>query len=168
MIITHRRLPWAILAVSAIAFEATALYFQHGLMLDPCELCIYQRVAMLGIFISAMIGMSAPRFLFARLLGYIGWGIAASWCLYLALKLSGIQLGFINPVSSCKISANFPPWLKLDEWLPMVFKPTGFCGDIQWQFFGMSIPQWLAIVMALQLLVLIIVIVIEVRSVQNK
>ncbi len=167
MTFTHRPLPWALLALSALALEAGALYFQYALLLDPCVLCIYQRTAVLGIFIAAVIGMSAPHFSPARWIGYIGWGAGAGWCLYLSLKLSGIQLGFINPMLSCDVNAKFPAWLKLDQWLPSVFQPKGFCGDIQWQFVGMSIPQWLAVFMAAQLLVLLIVIVVEIRSLRK-
>ncbi|PVV22694.1 MAG: disulfide bond formation protein B, partial [gamma proteobacterium symbiont of Ctena orbiculata] len=84
------RLPWLLLAISALLLEAAALYFQYGLELDPCVLCIYQRAAVMGIFISALIGMSAPRSIVARMIGYAGWGLAAGWCLYLALELSGM------------------------------------------------------------------------------
>jgi disulfide bond formation protein DsbB len=118
----------------------------------------------MGIFISALIGLSARRFTLIRWLGYVGWGAAAGWCLYLALKLSGIQLGFITPSLSCDVNAKFPTWLKLDQWLPALFQPTGFCGDIQWQFLGFSMPQWIAVIMVLQLLVLVLVLFVELRA----
>ncbi|MBV2095670.1 MAG: disulfide bond formation protein B, partial [Candidatus Thiodiazotropha sp. (ex Codakia orbicularis)] len=57
MVFTQRRLPWLLLASSALILEGAALYFQYGLELDPCVLCIYQRAAVLGIFLSALIGM---------------------------------------------------------------------------------------------------------------
>ncbi|MES9971273.1 MAG: disulfide bond formation protein DsbB [Candidatus Thiodiazotropha sp.] len=157
------RLPWLLLAISALLLEAAALYFQYGLELDPCVLCIYQRAAVMGIFLSALIGMSAPRSIVARTIGYVGWGLAAGWCLYLALELSGMQLGIVQPSLSCDVNAKFPAWLKLDQWLPMVFQPTGFCGDIQWQFLGMSMPLWMVVIMALYLIVLGVVVYIELR-----
>ena len=91
MIFTQRRLPWLLLALSALVLEATALYFQYGLELDPCVLCIYQRTAVMGIFFSALIGMSAPQTVVARSIGYAGWALAAGWCLYLALELYGMR-----------------------------------------------------------------------------
>ncbi|MEW7988856.1 MAG: disulfide bond formation protein DsbB [gamma proteobacterium symbiont of Ctena orbiculata] len=163
MVFTQRRLPWLLLASSALILEGAALYFQYGLELDPCVLCIYQRAAVLGIFLSALIGMSAPRSLVARSIGYAGWALAAGWCLYLALELSGMQLGMVQPSLSCDVNAKFPAWLKLDHWLPAVFQPTGFCGDIQWQFLGLSMPLWLALIMLLQLIVLGVVLSIELR-----
>ncbi len=164
MPITHQRAPWLLLAIVALALEAAALYFQYGMELDPCVLCVYQRAAVLGLLLSALIGLSAPRQLVARTLGYLGWAASATWCLYLALKLSGIQLGFIAPSMSCDVNAKFPVWLKLDRWLPSLFQPTGFCGDIQWQFLGLSMPQWMAIVMSALLLAWIAALVSEVRA----
>jgi disulfide bond formation protein DsbB len=164
MIITQHRLPWFLLFMSALALESAALFFQYGLDLDPCVLCIYQRVAVVGILLFALLGMSLPRSAPARWIGYIGWGAAAGWCLYLALKLSGMQLGFIAPSLSCDVNANFPSWLKLDQWLPALFQPSGFCGDIQWQFLGLSMPQWLVAIMVLQLIALIAALAIEVRA----
>ena len=75
-----------------------------------------------------------------------------------------MQLGMLQPSLSCDVNAKFPAWLKLDQWLPMVFQPTGFCGDIQWQFLGLSMPIWMAIIMLLQLIVLGVVLSIELRT----
>ncbi|MES9992813.1 MAG: disulfide bond formation protein DsbB [Candidatus Thiodiazotropha sp.] len=162
MIFTQRRIPWFLLALSALILEGAALYFQYGLKLDPCVLCIYQRVAVFGIFFSALIGMSAPHSGAARSIGYAGWALAAGWCLYLALELYGMQLGIIQSFS-CDVNAKFPAWLKLDQWLPTLFQPTGFCGEIQWVFLGMSMPLWMIIIMVLQLIVLGVVLYFELR-----
>jgi len=164
MTIAHRPLPWFLLALSALGLESAALYFQHGLELDPCVLCIYQRTAVLGILLSALIAMSAPRLFLTRWIGLAGWGAATTWCLYLALKLSGIQFGFIQPSLSCDVNAKFPAWLKLDQWFPAMFQPTGFCGDIQWQFLGLSMPQWMVIIMSFYLVTFAGVLFIEIRG----
>lgn len=168
MPVTHRSLPWLLLALSALALEGAALYFQYGLELDPCVLCVYQRAAVMGILLSALIGLLAPRLPLARMTAYLGWGTASLWCLYLALKLSGMQLGFIAPSLSCDVNARFPGWLKLDQWLPAVFQPSGFCGEIQWQFLGLSMPQWMIVIMALQLVALGWALSIELRGLRRR
>ena len=48
-------LPWRLLGLSALGLLATALYFQHVLDLQPCIKCIYQRTAVVGILISALL-----------------------------------------------------------------------------------------------------------------
>jgi protein dithiol:quinone oxidoreductase len=45
-----------------------------------------------------------------------------------------------------------------------VFQPTGFCGDIQWQFLGLSMPQWMIIIMSLMLIALLTALYLEIRS----
>ena len=164
MSITQSRLPWFLLALTAIALESAALYFQYGLGLDPCVLCVYQRAAVFGIFLSAMIGMTVPRAAVARWIGFLGWAVSAGWCLYLALKLSGMQLGFIPPSLSCDVNAKFPDWLKLDQWMPTMFQPSGFCGDIQWQFLGLSMPQWMIVIMLMYLVAWGVAVYFEVRG----
>lgn len=164
MTINHRPATWLILAAGAFGLEAAALYFQYGMALDPCVLCVYQRAAVLGILASMLIGASAPRYLPVRLIGYTGWGAATLWGLYLSLKQSGLQLGFIPPSLSCDVNAKFPAWLKLDQWFPAVFQPTGYCEEIQWQFIGLSMPQWVVIVMGLYLVILLVMLVMETKT----
>jgi protein dithiol:quinone oxidoreductase len=164
MPLAHYRLTWLGLALAALALELTALFFQYILNLDPCELCIYQRAMVLGLLLAALITMSAPRIAVIRWIGYLGVGAAAGGCLMLALELSGIQTGLIEPSLSCDVNAHFPSWLKLDQWVPAVFQPTGFCGDVQWSFISLSIPQWSAIAMVLFLLALLVLILGDLRA----
>ena len=42
-----QRSGWLLLLISALALEGTALYFQYGMDLQPCIMCIYERVALL-------------------------------------------------------------------------------------------------------------------------
>ena len=43
-----KRSAWIFLTFSAFALESTALYFQYGMGLQPCVLCVYERLAMVG------------------------------------------------------------------------------------------------------------------------
>jgi disulfide bond formation protein DsbB len=38
--------------------------------------------------------------------------------------------------------------MPLHEWCPGFFGAPGMCGDIDWQFAGLSMPQWLRIIFA--------------------
>ena len=50
-----KRSAWIFLAFSTFALESTALYFQYGMGLQPCVLCVYERLAMVGLFIAGFI-----------------------------------------------------------------------------------------------------------------
>jgi disulfide bond formation protein DsbB len=164
----HRTSTWLSLAVTTLILELAALYFQHGLSLEPCVLCIYQRVAVLTLFFAFLLGAIAPHRWAPRLLGYLIWIAGGLWGLYLALKQSGLQLGIIPPSMSCDVNAKFPDWLKLDEWLPAFFQPSGFCDEIQWEFLGLTMPQWMIIVMSGYLLILILFVTLDVRAIISR
>lgn len=52
---------WLLMALTAFLLELTALYFQHIMLLQPCVMCIYERVALFGILGASLLGAIAPR-----------------------------------------------------------------------------------------------------------
>ena len=144
---TDRR-AWGLLFVSALSLEMGALYFQHITDLRPCIMCIYQRTALFGVMFAAMPAMLFNNFI-TRLIGYVGWGISAIWGLLIAIEHVDIQTA-VNPFfATCEFVPNFPSWAPLHEWLPTIFGATGDCGDINWSFMDMSMPQWMIVVFAI-------------------
>lgn len=154
--LSRHRPAWILLAFTALCLELSALFFQYQLNLAPCVLCVYERTAVMGIMVAGIIGALAPELMFLRLLAMIIWGSSAAWGLQLALEHTGIQLS-PSPLNTCDFAANYPDWAKLDEWLPWLFQPTGFCEDIQWQFMGFTMPQTMIGIYILYLLALLIV-----------
>jgi len=144
---------WLAILVSAIGLEAAALYFQYVMKLDPCVLCVYERLAVAGVALSGLLGLMAPSRRSFRIAACLLLGVSVTWGLSLAMKHTGIQLGASD--LSCEFFANFPAWFKLDEWLPALFNPTGYCSDILWQFLGLTMPQWMLVVYAGYLLLLL-------------
>jgi len=155
--ISRNRGAWILLAVTALVLELTALFFQYGLLLEPCVLCIYERTAVIGIFLAGIVGSIAPGLALMRWLGLLLWAASAGWGLQLAMKHTGIQL-YPSPENTCDYMANFPTWLQLDVWFPAIFEPTGFCDEIQWQFFGYTMPQTMMAIYVVYLIALLAVI----------
>jgi disulfide bond formation protein DsbB len=123
-----------------------ALYAQYVLLLDPCPLCVLQRVAVIGIGI---------MFLIAALHNPPGWGKRIYAALLAVIAAAGagvagwhVRLQNLPPdeVPSCGpglnyMLENFP----LGDALRMVFKGSGECADVVWQFLGLSMPAWVFI-----------------------
>lgn len=117
-----------------------ALYFQHVLMLQPCPLCVLQRVAIIGVGLFAAIGLMVgrPR---ARLLAcaasllcaLTGAGIAGWHSWILAYPPESLSCG--RPFQW--FHEDFP----LAVWLPKLFAGQGDCLAIDWTFFGLAIPH---------------------------
>jgi disulfide bond formation protein DsbB len=150
--------PWILLAFSALAFELIALYFQYGMGLEPCIMCIYQRVAILGIMLAGFIGGMAPNVTIVRLVAYAGWAVSAIWGLLLAIEHVSIQTQ-TDPFAfaTCQSVPNFPSWLQLHQWFPGIFEARGDCGSIDWQFLGLSMPQWMIVMFGLYTVALAVV-----------
>ena len=125
-----------------------ALYAQHVLLLDPCPLCVFQRVAVIGL---------GGIFLLAALHNPTGWGrrvytvFVAIFALF-GMGVAGwhVRLQNLPPdeVPSCGpgldyMLENFP----LGDALSMVFKGSGECADVVWSFLGLSMPSWVFISM---------------------
>ncbi|CDF99017.1 disulfide bond formation protein DsbB [Avibacterium paragallinarum] len=157
---------WLLLLVSTLALESTALYFQHGMGLAPCVMCIYERVALVGLSFSALLGLLYPRALLLRLLALLG-GLGSSVKgLLLAIKHVDYQL-YPAPWNQCSYIAEFPQTLPLDRWVPAVFNPTGSCSEITWSFLGFSMAQWIVVIFAFYTLLLLVLLISQFKRVKQ-
>ena len=144
----QQRWPWLFVALISTVLLGYALYTQHGpQQLWPCVQCIYQRTAMVGVALFCWLGFFSARFnRFMRWTSLIGWLGASIAGVYSAYYHSWIQSA-INPLfAPCQPHPNFPSWAPLHVWLPQVFDAGGLCGDIDWQWAGLSMPQWLFVI----------------------
>ncbi|MCG3742163.1 disulfide bond formation protein DsbB [Vibrio cincinnatiensis] len=157
---SHRRLSWAILFLFVLFFELSALYFQHVMLLAPCVMCIYERIAMLGIGIGALIGFIKPKHPIFRWLGLLIWGGSAYQGLVLSMQHVDYQLN-PSPFNTCDLFVTFPSWAPLNQWAPWMFEAYGDCSDISWQLFTLSMPQWLIIIFAGNLVALAAILVVQ-------
>lgn len=140
--------PWFLLLLIIMGCEFCALYFQYVMKLAPCVMCIYERVAMLGLFVSVLIASFMPQNELFRWLGLIGWGLSSGWGLKLAVEHVSYQFqdlyGFLG--TTCDIFVSFPSWVPLNKWAPWIFEANGNCSKIVWNFLDLSMPQWLVII----------------------
>ncbi len=137
---------WLILGISALGLELCALIFQYIMGLAPCIMCVYQRAAIASIFLAGLVGFIGCKFIVARIIALSLWGIGSIWGLLIAIEHVEIQSNSGSLFFSCEFVPNFPSWAPLHQWIPFIFEATGDCGDINWQFFGFSMPQWMIVV----------------------
>lgn len=132
--------------VIVVGLMAYALYEQYGAGLDPCPLCIFQRLAMvvLGvIFLLALLHSPVSRAargygILGGLVALIGAGISA-WHLHLQ-HLPPAQVPSCGPGLSYIFNVfSFPQAIK------MVFSGSGECATVNWTFLGLSMPGWVLI-----------------------
>ncbi|TGZ34162.1 Disulfide bond formation protein B [Photobacterium damselae subsp. damselae] len=145
------RKAWLTLLFCIIFFEGCALFFEHVMGLAPCVMCIYERVAMMGIVVAALIGLIAPQYPYFRWLGLAGWAYSAFRGFELAQEHVGYQFN-PSPFATCDLFVKFPDWAPLNHWAPWMFEAYGDCSKVVWSFLGQSMPQWLVIIFAVNLL----------------
>jgi protein dithiol:quinone oxidoreductase len=130
-----------VLVVAVVVLSmAGALYFQYVLQLEPCPLCVLQRVAIITTALFAGVGLLAS--------GALGQFISSAMASVFALIGAGIA-GWHSWI------VRFPPesmtcgrpfqWFHeefpLGTWLPKLFAGQGDCLKIEWSLFGLSIPD---------------------------
>lgn len=155
--ITRQRSAWLLLGLSAVFLEVCALLFQHVLGLRPCLMCIYERLAVIGLFGSALIALIDPAKSLWRWGGLILWGLS----IYRGLQLSLRHVDYLlhpSPFNSCAFFPDFPAWLPLDIWFPWWFKPLAECSERQWNLWGWELPQWLVLIFSVYLIVWIVIV----------
>lgn len=132
-----------------VALIATALIMQHVLGLEPCPLCIFQRVfviALGGVMLVATLhdpGLVGRRIygVIIVVLGALGLVVAGRhvWL----QNLPADQVPECGPGLEYMLEA-FP----LTEALSLVFRGSGECAEVQWVFLGLTIPGWTLVVFA--------------------
>ena len=154
-----KRAAWLALAGTALFLEGSALYFQYGLHLNPCVMCIYIRMAVLGVIAAGLLGAIAPSRPLMQWLGTGAWGVAAAEGLSLSRELIAIQTADPNSFTAvCSFMPKFPTWLPLHEWFPTFFMPTGSCTDEVWSWLGLSMAQWMQYIFIAYLAAVVIVV----------
>ncbi len=141
---SHSRASWLLLFLSSTLLEAAALFFQYGMDLAPCVMCIYIRVAVLGLMFAGLIGLISPQRLLVRLLAGALWAASSIWGLLKAAELVDIQTN-PSPFATCAFLPDFPKSLPLHEWIPSVFMPTGMCTDTPWELMGITMASWMLV-----------------------
>jgi disulfide bond formation protein DsbB len=125
---------------------AYALYAQFHLGLDPCPLCIFQRIgiAALGV-VFVVAALHDPR----------GWGtrvyatlIAIAALVTVAVAARQLYLQHLPPgaVPSCGAPLSMMlKFMPLTAVIRKVLTGSGECGIVNWTFLGLAMPAWVLI-----------------------
>ncbi len=146
-----------LVAFVAFALLAVAFYMEYQMALEPCPLCMLQRIVFLCVGLvslaSALTGSQAARRFFSWVvvvLSLIGAALAIRH-LYLQ-QLPEDQLPACLPGLSYMFDVF--PW---QEIMQAMIMGTGECGDVVWTFLSISIPGWTLVAFAGMALINIII-----------
>jgi protein dithiol:quinone oxidoreductase len=138
------RAQFAFGALACFALLAYALYVQFQLFIDPCPLCVLQRVAFIALGIVFAIGaLHGPTSARGRRI----YGVLASIPAMVGVGIAGwhvwLQMQPPQAMASCGMG-----WEGMVQTLPLhqavmrAFTGTGDCAEVDWVFLGLSMPTW--------------------------
>ncbi len=129
--------------IACAGMIAYALYAEHVLMLIPCPLCVFQRIAVIGL---------ALVFLLAAAHHPSGWGRRVYAGLVLLVAGAGIGVAgrhvWLQNLPPDKVPSCGPGFdyiidsFPLADALKLIFSGSGECASIDWLFLGLSMPAW--------------------------
>jgi disulfide bond formation protein DsbB len=137
------RIPYLSGAVICAALLGYGLYLQHVDGLDPCPLCVFQRVAFIALGVVFLLGaLHGPGktgamvyAAFGALFAATGAGIAARhvWL----QNLPADQVPACGPGLSYMLEQ-----YAVMRMLEKVLSGSGECAEAGWKFLGLTIPGW--------------------------
>lgn len=128
---------------ACVALIGFAIFSQFAWGLEPCPLCIFQRIAFAALgLVFLLAGLHAPRGAAAR----AAYGILGLLAAVVGMAIAGRHVWIqFNPP---EIPGCGPPLSFLRETMSTgnvirrVLTGNGDCGTVDWTFLGLSMPAW--------------------------
>lgn len=123
-----------------------ALYAQYGLGLEPCPLCIFQRI---GVILMGVTFLAAALH-HARGRGRYVYGALLALFALLTVAIAARQL-YIQSLPPGTLPSCGAPLEMMLRFMPVtevvrrVLSGSGECGDVNWTFLGLAMPAWVLI-----------------------
>ena len=137
------RIWFAFVALACAGMVSYALYVQHFDFLDPCPLCVIQRVVYMWIGAVALLAAIHNP-------GGIGrwvYGVLLSLGGVVGIAVAGRHIWLQNlpadQVPDCGMGLNYMlETMPFSQVLNEVFYGSGECAEVYWRFLGLSMPTW--------------------------
>ena len=144
-------LHWGYLAgfFTCVGLMAAAYYFEYVLYLDPCPLCMAQRLGTVLIGVGFLLAFFSRHHDWPLLLSLLFTLAAALFSVWVADHQIWMQGLPAEEVPACGPSMDYLiETLPLTELLSVMLNGDGNCAEIVWSLWGMSMPQWTRICFA--------------------
>ncbi len=137
-----RKWYWAAFA-ACLAMMGVAFYFQFVRHLEPCPLCIFQRITVIVFGIVFLIAaIHNPKGFGRRVYGFLGAAVALTG-IGIATRHLWLQHLPEDQRPECGAGLDYMlDVMPLNKVIHEVFTGSGECGEVVWRFLGLSIPGW--------------------------
>lgn len=153
MSLPSTRLVASFVFLSCVALLASAYYFEFVMELEPCPLCIMQRVAVFAVGLVALVAwLHNSDGIMQRVYGFLVLlfaGIGA----FFAGRHVWIQSLPEDQVPACGPSLEYMmDTMPFFQFIEVLMRGNGNCAEQSWVFLGLSMPAWVLVWFALYIL----------------
>jgi disulfide bond formation protein DsbB len=125
---------------------AYAYYAQYVMHLDPCPLCIFQRIGVFALGVTFLIATAQDPVAWGRKVYAALLLLAAAAAGAIAARHLYIQSLPPDAVPACGASLDFMlKVFSVSEVLVKVLTGSGECAKVTWRFLGLAMPAWVLI-----------------------
>lgn len=121
---------------------SSSFYFQYIQGLQPCPLCLMQRVCVFVLFLLGLIRILLGTVYHANLLIYLHIIISTAGIFFSSRQL-WLQSLSADQTPAClpdlEILTRYFPWRDV---LYALFWGAGDCAEVSWRWLGLSMPAW--------------------------
>ncbi len=138
------RLVSGLLVCASVIGMAFALYLEHVQGLEPCPLCVFQRVGLIAMGLIALIALihNPVSNAFKRFYAFLA-TLAILWSAGVAGRHVWLQSLPPDQVPSCGPGLDYLiEALPLKSVMQQVLSGSGECAVVDWTFLGQSLPVW--------------------------
>ncbi|ETX12552.1 disulfide bond formation protein DsbB [Marinomonas ushuaiensis DSM 15871] len=146
-----------LVAFASFALLGVAFYMEYQMGLEPCPLCMLQRIVFLCVgvasLLSSLTGSSSAR-------KFLSWIVVVMSLTGAALAIRHLYLQSLpaDELPACLPGLSYMfdvfPW---QEIMQAMIMGTGECGDVVWTFLSISIPGWTLVAFAGMALINIVI-----------
>lgn len=120
-----------------------SFYLQYAKGLEPCPLCLMQRICIIAILAASGFAFFDAKFRSIPRFFVLGFALAG---LFFALRQIWLMSLPADQIPAClpglKVLVQYFPWKEVAHAL---FWGSGDCTEITWTWLGLSLPTWSAI-----------------------
>jgi disulfide bond formation protein DsbB len=144
---TNRRLLNFAGFIACVALLGYAYYTQYKLGLEPCPLCIFQRIGIAALGVVFLIaGLHNPRGRWGASVYAVLIGVASLATIGVAIRHLYVQSLPPGTIPACgaplDVLLQFTP---VTEVIRKVLTGSGECSQVSWKFLGLAMPAWVLI-----------------------
>lgn len=151
--------------ILCLSLMGAALYFQYAMNLEPCPLCILQRIGVIALgAVLLLAAIHNPKVGVGRIIYGVLSILSAGYGAFIAGRHVWLQNLPPERVPDCGPGYDYiMDVFSVFDGLKMILSGSGECADVDWQFLSLTMPTWTLISFVIAILICLYVVLNQVK-----